>query len=116
MSENINKKENSKQSSWSFKNFFKGVKHFKWWVVGATVLGTICGFVGFKYILNPSTKQLTATYTYNLAGKEETDGSVRLVDGTLFNYNDIVSYNNLKDTRLSNLKLYEKVDIDKIYN
>jgi len=103
-----------KPSRWTFKNYFKAIKHFKWWVVGATALCTALGFVSFKFVLNPLKEELSANFSYTLAGTVDNDGTYHLLDGTLFHPYDVISYDNLKATKESK-KDYASLNIDKIY-
>ena len=107
-------KEVDTSSSFTFKNYFAGIKKYKWWVVGATALSAIIGFVGFKFVLNPMRSVFAGTYKYELAGKMEENGSYRLIDGTTFEYQDIVSKDVL-DAVKNSKEEYKKIDVDKIY-
>ena len=104
-----------KPSKWTFSNYFKSIKHFKWWIVGATVVGTILGFCSFKFILNPVKQKLGAKFIYS-SMPAETDGlgTYKFVDGTIFNINDLTSHESLKAVKDSK-EDYANVDVDKIY-
>ena len=39
---------------WTFQNYLKGIGKYKWWVIGATVVGAVAGYLGFKLVLNPA--------------------------------------------------------------
>ena len=100
-------------SKWTFLKYIKSIAHFKWWVIGFTLFGALAGFLGFRFILNPITKKLSATYTYNLAGNYIDDDTIRFIDGTLFNPYEVTSKENLENVKASNEK-YASVDIDKL--
>lgn len=104
-----------KPSKWNFKNYFKSIKHFKWWVVGASVVGAVLGFASFQFILNPAKQKLGAKFIYS-SMPAETDGlgTYKFVDGTIFNINDLTSYDNLKAVKESKDE-YSSVDVDRIY-
>lgn len=104
---------------WTFVNYFKGIKKFKWWVIGFSVAGAAAGFLSFKFALNPARKKLTATYTLQLpemvVAKEENKSNdvIRLVDGSTFNPFSITTRSNLQAIKDSNAA-YKKINVDKI--
>ena len=104
-----------KPSKWTFKNYFKSIAHFKWWVIGSTLVCTVLGYVSFAFVLNPIKQKLTASFTYaNLAATSDDYGTYRFIDGTVFNISDIVSYDNLKAVQASKEE-YSSVNVDKLY-
>lgn len=107
-------KEVETSSSFTFKNYVSSIKKYKWWVVGATALSAVIGYLGFKFVLNPIRSVFSGTYKYELAGKVEENGSYRLIDGTTFEYQDIVSKDVL-DAVKNSKEEYKKIDVDKIY-
>ena len=99
---------------WSFRNYLKAIKRFKWWVIGFTALGTVLGFVGFKFILNPKREKLSASYSYNLAGTLDEEYTYRLIDGTLFDGFDVISKENLEAVR-SSKEEFKGIDVDYLF-
>ena len=110
----IIKEETDSSSSFNFKNYLAGIKKFKWWVLGFTVGCAVVGFIGFKFILNPMRSVFTGTYKYELAGKMEENGSYRLIDGTTFDYQDVVSKEVLEEVKASREE-YKSIDVEKIH-
>ena len=108
--------EEEQAGSFTLKNYFKGIKRFKWWVIGSTVVCAVLGFIGLKFIINPSTNKLVATYKYELAGTTEDQETYRLVDGSIFNYYDIVSKENLQKVKDSNPSKFKAIDVEKVYS
>lgn len=109
--------EEEQPRQWTFLNYLIGIKKFKWWVVGFSVAGALIGYLGFKFILNPMKKTLTASYTYELAGNYEDTDTIRLIDGSTFNPYDLTSLEylqNVKDAGIEAGKPYNKVDVEKI--
>ena len=100
-------------SKWTFLNYFKSIAHFKWWVIGFTLFGALAGFLGFRFILNPMRKTLSATYSYNLAGEYIDDDTIRFIDGSLFNPYELTSKDNLEKVKTSKDK-YSSVNINEI--
>ena len=107
--------EIEENKKWTFGNYFKGIKKFKWWVLGFTVFGTVAGYLSFKFILNPARKKLTATCTFELPGAFD-EGSTdvfRFVDGSSFSPSMLISKSNLQSVKDGNEK-YKKVNIDNL--
>ena len=105
-----------KPSKWTFGNYFKSIGRLKWWVIGASVVGAVLGFVSFQFILNPRKQNLSASFIYtNMPAESDDLGTYKFVDGTVFNINDLVSYNNIKAVKASKEE-YAAVDVDEIYN
>ena len=98
---------------WTFLKYAKGIAHFKWWVIGFTLFGALAGFLGFRFIVNPLKKTLSATYTYNLAGESIDDNTIRFIDGSLFNPYELANKENLQKVKDSNEK-YAAINIDKL--
>ena len=100
-------------SEWTFQKYIRSIGHFKWWVIGFSLLGAVTGFLGFKFVLNPMRKTLSATYTYDLAGTYTDSDTIRFIDGTLFNPYDLTSKANLEKVKNNNEK-FANIDIDRI--
>ena len=104
-----------KPSKWNFRNYFKSIKHYKWWVVGFTVLGTVLGYTSFQFILNPLKQKLSANFVYNsMPATYDGLSTYKFVDGTVFNISDLISKENLQAVKDSD-QLYNTVNVDKIY-
>ena len=104
-----------KPSKWTLRNYFKSIKNYKWWVVGATVLGTVLGYTSFQFIINPLKQKLSAKFVYNsMPATYDGMSTYKYVDGTVFDISDLVSYSNLKAVKESKDE-YKTVDVDKIY-
>ena len=102
---------------WTFLKYVKSVAHFKWWVIGFSLGGIVAGYLGFRFILNPMQKKLTAVYSYDLAGSYDNDDTdtIRFIDGSTFNSYDLTSRENIQKIKDSNDK-YTGIDVDKIVN
>ena len=114
--EKIVQSEEVSTGSFTLKNYFRGIKRFKWWVIGSTAICAVLGFIGIKYIVNPMTNKLTVSYKYELAGESEDGETYRLVDGSVFNYYDVVSKENLQKVKDSDPEKFKAIDVDKVYN
>lgn len=108
--------EEKTPSRWTLKNYFGGIKRYKWWVIGSTALAAVIGFCTIKFVVTPFKETLSATYTYNLAATVDEQGTYRFIDGSLFDCYDIVSKENLVAVRESDKKTFESVDVAKLYS
>ncbi len=105
--------EVEEEHKWTFQNYFRSIGKFKWWIIGASVVGAVAGYLGFRLILNPAKKVLDAEYTLELAGKEDESGTIRFIDGSQFNTYDLTSRKNLQAVVDSN-EAYKKINVDKL--
>ena len=98
---------------WTFLKYVKGIAKFKWWVIGFSLAGVLGGYLGFKFVLNPITKKLSASYTYNLAGEFTDKDTMVFIDGTLFNPYELASRENLQKVKDSDAK-FASINLEKI--
>lgn len=105
--------EETEHKQWTFLNYLRGIKRYKWWVLGFSVGAALVGYLGFKFVLNPSKKTLKASYTYELAGKYEDTDTLRFVDGSTFSPYDLTSREYVEKVKAEN-EAYAKVNVDKI--
>ena len=98
---------------WTFLKYIKSIARFKFWVIGFTVFGALAGYLGFRLVLNPEKKVLSASYTYDLAGKFTDSDTMSFIDGTLFNPYELNNKENLEKVKDSDEK-YASIDINKI--
>lgn len=102
------------RGAWSFSKYIKSIATYKWWVIGATVVGAVVGFLSFKFFLNPSIGKLKTTYQYNLAGEYEDNDTIRFINGATFSSYDLTNAENLKKVKDSKPDRFYRVDVDKI--
>ena len=106
----IEEEQAEEPARWTFQKYIKSIAHFKWWIIGFTLFGALTGYLGFRFILNPTRKKLTATYTYDLAGTYTDTDTIRFIDGTLFNPYDLTNKDILQKVKDSDDK-YKSIDI-----
>lgn len=92
-----------KKEKWTLKNFFGATKRFKWWVIGACVVGLLGGFLVFKFAINPSRTTYTSQFTYNInvTPTDEKNKISYYADGTVYNYTDIITDKNVEEVKNS---------------
>lgn len=101
--------ENKKGPRLTWSIYGKAINHFKWWLLGGTLAFGILGYLGAKFVYNPSKEVLTTTITPALALNE--DGTAYL-DGSVYRATDLISKENI-ETVLNNNPSY-KYTYDKL--
>ena len=114
--ENNNKKENG----FTLAKYGHYISLYRYWIVAITLIVAIIGYLFAFIYYNPKAKVLTSTFTLDIPVKEaekDTSSDKKLVyyDGTLFNYNDILSVQNLKHV-IDNTKVNSESDEKKYAN
>ncbi len=105
--------ENLEEKKLTLNKWVKGIVHYKWWVIGATLGLGIVGALGTQIGLNRMTEKFTANYSYNLATITDEEGVERFVDGTLFNYASIVSKENMEAVKAEN-EDFSSINVDNL--
>ena len=113
------------KSKWSLNAYFKSIKRFKWWIIGATVLCMVGGYLAFLLGVNPSKEAFSSKFTYCINVTEQYDTNIkegdkktvvnyRFVDGSIFDYNEVVSLENMKKVADRKPDLYKKLNLEKM--
>lgn len=101
------------QKRLTFHKWIKGIVHYKWWVVGSTLVVGLIGALGVQFVLNVNSATLSADFINNLATIKDENNVERYVDGTLFNYSTIVSTNNLENVKKTN-QAFSKINVERL--
>lgn len=85
--------------SWASCGFY--LKKFKYWVLGATLIMGLVGFGAVQYVYNPSKANFKIGFAYqknNFLSKTDSRGNTvySYSNGTVFDYQSIVSEDNMK--------------------
>ena len=77
------------------------LNQFKYWVLGAVLLGLVLGYVGVKFIYNPSNATFTSDFRIDLKqsgtpGKNVTQ--FPLINGDKIDFRNLISGANIKQT------------------
>ncbi len=106
--------EETTPSKWSIKKYGQSIKKFKWWVTGFTLGLALVAFIGVQYVYNPSVAKFESQFSYNLPITiDETTGNGTYIDGSAFNYYDIVSEDNLAVVKASSDE-FASLDVERI--
>ena len=105
--------EEEKVNTLTLANYFGSIKRFKWWVIGATVLSTLGGYLFVKFGLNRMKEGLSSEFNYNINlhidPKDANNSDLAyselthyLADNSIYNYSDIVSEDRLVAVKEAN--------------
>lgn len=105
--------EEEKVNTLTLANYFGSIKRFKWWVIGATVLSTLGGYLFVKFGLNRMKEGLSSEFNYNINlhidSKDANNSDLAyselthyLADNSIYNYSDIVSEDRLVAVKEAN--------------
>ena len=92
--------------------YIRGIYHFKYWIIGLTLVCGISGYLVTRFLINPSRETLTTNIESKLALSR--DGNAYL-DGTSFSYTDIVSKENITEVIEKNPD-FSHYNIDRLCN
>ena len=85
--ENESQNKDPHKFTWQKMWFFIG--KYKYWVLSATLIGLLGGFLGANYVLNPKKQNFTTTFT------------LKLPENNTFDYSTMISAENIKNMALA---------------
>ena len=101
---------------YTWRRYGKGIAFGKWWILGATLVGALAGYLGTRFLLNPMRQTASARFSYeNTAINLDDKGGGTYVDGTTFRYASLISESNLKAVKEAD-KRFSGLDLDKVSN
>lgn len=102
-----------KASRWSFRRYGKGIAYGKWWVLGASVLMAVAGYLGIEFGLNRMRGAVNSSFSYENLALTTSNGSLAYLDGTPFAYPSIVSRESLEAAKASDAK-FASINVDSL--
>ena len=119
--------EEEKESQFTFRNMGKSIVKFKWWIIGASVVGMVGGYLAFRLGLNYTREKLTSSFSYdinvnpkNLVVNDKTTKAdlanepLYYSDGSLFSFTEVVSKARLNAVQEANKDAFGSINIDKM--
>lgn len=101
---------------WTMRRYLRGIVFGKWWVIGATVIGGVAGYLGTRFILNDMRESVSSSFSYqDIALTSDNQGGGTFVDGTRFNYAGLVSLDTLRSVKETKEE-YAPIDLEKLSN
>ena len=110
------------ENQFNFRNIGKAIAKFKWWIIGATVVGTVAGYLAFRLGVNPGRETLVSSFGYNINAKAKVDENTTLKeeelanqtlylsDSSIFSYTDIVSEERLAAVKDADPEKFSNID------
>ncbi len=89
-------------SKWTWAKYGKSIARYKWWIVGGTFALGLVALLVVQFGYNKSKETFKSEFSYNLAIKEDKAGNGTFMDGSVFNYYDIISEENLLAVKATN--------------
>ena len=115
------------ESQFNFRNIGRSIVRFKFWIIGASVLGMVGGYLGFRFGLNASREKMVSSFGYDINAnpKEELTGdkitdadranqTLYLSDGSIFSFTDVISEPRLKAVQEANQSEFGKINVSKM--
>ena len=114
------------ENQFNFHNIGKAICKFKWFILGATVVGGVAGYLVFSKGINPGRETLVSSFGYNINASPKFDENVSikaedlgnetlyLCDSSIFSYTDIVSEERLVVVKESNAEAFGKINVVKM--
>lgn len=119
--------EEEKEGQFTFQNIGKSIVKFKWWIIGATALGALGGYLGFMLGLNNAREKLVSEFSYNINAKprivikDEKTETERLSnaplyysDGSIFSFTAVVSESRLLAVQEANKDAFGNINVAKM--
>ena len=110
------------ENQFNFRNIGKAIAKFKWWIIGATLVGTVAGYLVFRLGVNPGRETLVSSFGYNINAKAKVDENTTLKeeelanqtlylsDSSIFSYTDIVSEERLAAVKDADPEKFSNID------
>ena len=119
--------EAERESQFTFRNIGKSIVRFKFWIIGASVLGMVGGYLGFRFGLNASREKMVSSFGYDinanpkvvLNDEKTTDAdranqTLYLSDGSIFSFTDVISETRLKAVQEAKKDEFGKINVSKM--
>lgn len=114
------------ENQFNFRNIGKAINKFKWWIIGATVIGGVAGYLVFSKGINPGRERMVSSFEFNINAKPKlTEGvtlkneelaiqTLYLSDSSIFSYTDVVSKDRLNAVKANNPDEFGKINTEKM--
>ncbi len=108
----IQNDEERKSSKWTWGKYGKSIAKYKWWVTGSTLALGLVTLLAIQFVYNPSKETFKSEFSYNLAIKSGKSGNGTFLDGSTFNFYDVISESNLLAVKKTNSD-FSGIDVSK---
>ncbi len=114
------------ENQFNFRNIGKAINKFKWFILGATVVGGVAGYLIFSKGVNPGRERMVSSFEFNINAKpkiaegvtikqeEMATQTLYLSDSSIFSYTDVVSKERLNAVKEKNPQEFGKINTDKM--
>ena len=107
-----------KETKWSFRRYLTETWHYKWWVLGASVLVGVAGTLGLEFAYNRSKRNVSGSFSLEVPSAKVVDGGTNgptflLYGGNSLAASDIFSLSSIQSL-ISDNEEFGKLDAEKI--
>lgn len=121
--------EEEKKGQFTFRNMGKAIAKFKWWIIGASLVGALAGYLGFNFGLNQTREKMVGSFSYDInakpkikigtgdekiTNKELAHETLYMSDGSIFSYTDVISESRLLAVKEANADAFGKINVSKM--
>ena len=93
----IIKNEEENKSNFTFKNYIRSIKLFKYWILGISLLVGVFGYLVTSLGINKLTQKVSSTFTYSFPTTSYYAKEATLFTGDVINISSISSTNNITE-------------------
>ena len=115
----IIKNEEENKSNFTFKNYIRSIKLFKYWILGISLLVGVFGYLVTSLGINKLTQKVSSTFTYSFPTTSYYAKEATLFTGDVINISSISSTNNITEVYENTLdeegnKVFTKLNLQDI--
>lgn len=107
-----------KETKWSFRRYLSETWHYKWWVLGASIVVGVVGALGLEFVYNRSKRTISSSFSLEVPSAKVIDGGTNgptfvLYGGKSLAASDIFSRSSI-ESLIEDNEAFAKLDAEKI--
>ena len=115
----IIKNEEENKSNFTFRNYIHALKHFKYWILGISLIFGVIGYLVASLGINKITQKVSSTFSYSFPTTYYYAKEATLFTGDTINIGSVNSTNNIREVYENTLdddgnKVFSKLNLDDI--
>lgn len=114
----VQDEEPDKETKWSFRRYLVETWHYKWWVLGASIVVGVVGALGLEFVYNRSKRTISSSFSLEVPSAKVIDGGTMgptfvLYGGNSLAASDIFSRSSI-ESLIEDNEAFAKLDAEKI--
>ena len=110
--------EPDKETKWSFRRYLVETWHYKWWVLGASIVVGVVGALGLEFAYNRSKRTVSSSFSLEVPSAKVVDGGTNgptfvLYGGNSLAASDVFSRSSI-ESLIDDNEAFAKLDAEKI--